>query len=127
MNCVDSSVYIEYYMDGPNAAFFAPAIEELPKLIVPSICIYEVFKKISMEKSPASAKTFVAQMLDGIVITLDQEIAVFAAALSINHKLPMADAIIYATAQNHSATLWTQDNHFAGLPGVQFKAKSIAS
>lgn len=123
MNCVDSSGYLEYFTNSPNANVFAPIIIDLPQLIVPTICIYEVFKKILIEHDAKTAQSFAAQMMLGRVIDLDQGLAVKAAILSRDHKLPMADAIMYATAQSQSAVLWTQDQHFKNLPGVQFKPK----
>lgn len=123
MNVVDSSAYLEYFRNGPNVAFFAPIIVNTADIIVPSIAIYEVFKKIRIDLNLAAAEEAVMHMKQGKLVNLDFEIALTSANLSIQYKLPMADSIIYATAQLHSATLWTQDRHFDGLPGVQFKAK----
>lgn len=120
MNLVDSSGWIAYFFGTPNANFFAKPILKVSELLVPSVCLYEVFKKISQEAGPAKAKDAVAQMKQGKVLAISEEIALSAATLSIEHRLPMADSLIYASALQHQATLWTQDEDFAGLPWVKY-------
>lgn len=120
MNVVDSSGWLEYMADGKNASFFAPAIEDLPNLLVPSLCLFEVFKRVVQQRDAASGLTTVAAMKQGRVIDLDSTIALNAAELSIAHKLPMADSVILATSRQFEATLWTQDSDFEGLEGVRF-------
>lgn len=124
MNVVDSSGWLEYFADGPNADFFAPAIEATEQLLVPVICVYEVFKHILQQRGLSEAETRIADLYQGAVIELTPSLAISAAVLSDGHKLPMADSIILATAQAHDATLWTQDEHFQGIAGVQYIAKS---
>ena len=109
MNVVDSSGWLEYFADGPNADFFAPAIEDATELVVPTISLYEVFKRASLQKGEDEALQFVANMMEGNVIDLDARIALNAARISANMKLPMADSVILATAQAYDATLWAQD------------------
>jgi predicted nucleic acid-binding protein len=123
MNVVDSSGWLEYFADGPNADFFAPAIEATEQLLVPVICVYEVFKRILQQRGLGEAETRTADLYKGTVIELTPALAISAAVISDNHKLPMADSIILATAQAYEATLWTQDEHFQGIAGVEYIAK----
>jgi len=120
MNVVDSSGWLEYFADGSNADFFAPAVEDSQQLLVPVICIYEVFKRVLQQRGLAAAQTNIADMLSGQVIVLDDSLAMSAAKLSIELKLPMADSIILAVARAYDAVLWTQDDHFNGLDQVKF-------
>jgi predicted nucleic acid-binding protein len=120
MNVVDSSGWLEYFVGGPNASFFAPAIESSDELIVPSVCVYEVFKQTLQERGQDSALEVSAIMLEGNVVELDGPLAIDAAYLSTTIKIPMADSIILATARRHDATLWTQDSDFAELEGVRY-------
>jgi len=120
MNVVDSSGWLEYFADGGQAALFAPVIQDLAKLIVPSLTLYEVFKRVLQQRGEGSALQAVAAMLQGSVVDLDSPLALTAARLSLQHQLPMADSVILATAQAHQATLWTMDAHFDGLQGVRF-------
>ena len=121
MNLVDTSGWIEYFFGGPNAAYFAPAIEATDDLIVPVICLYEVFKKVNAVGTEAQALQAVSQMKQGRVVDITEDIALSAALISLRRKLPMADSLIFATAQAQSAVLWTQDDHFQGLPDVKYK------
>jgi toxin FitB len=123
MNVVDSSGWLEYFADGPNASFFAPAIEQITDLIVPTISLYEVFKRVLQERGETDALQAVAHMAQGQVVDLDQTLALKAAQLSANLRLPMADSIILATAQAYGAVLWTQDADFESITGVQYIEK----
>ena len=123
MNVVDSSGWLEYFADGPNADFFAPAIEDATELVVPTISLYEVFKRASLQKGEDEALQFVANMMEGNIIDLDTRIALNAARISANMKLPMADSVILATAQAYDATLRAQDSHFKDVPGVRYIEK----
>ncbi len=120
MNAVDSSGWLEYFGDGPNADFFAPAIEDTQQLIVPVVCIYEVFKRILQQQGLGAAETRIADLYKGTIIELSAPLAVSAAVLSDRLKLPMADSLILATARAHGATLWTQDEHFKEIEGVRY-------
>lgn len=124
MNVVDTSGWLEYFAGSANASFFAPAIEDTEHLIVPVICIYEVFKKVLQSQGQATAEVQVADLVKGNVVDLDASLAMSAAMLSAELKLPMADSIILAVAREHNATLWTQDEHFKGLSGVQYVEKN---
>ncbi len=126
MNVVDSSAWLEYFADGPNAGEFARVIEAPRKLLVPSITLLEVFKRVTQQRDEGAALQCVAVMQQGQVVELDAALALRAAALGLRHRLPLADSIVYATAQAGSATVWTQDADFENLPGVEFRAKRAA-
>ena len=123
MNVVDSSAWLEYFADGPNAAVFAKPIEATRLLLVPSLCLYEVFKRVSRQRDEDEALRADAVMEQETVVELDRATALEAARLSIQHRLAMADSVILATAQRHRATLWTQDADFDGLRGARYYAK----
>jgi len=123
-NVVDSSGWLEYFADGENADFFAAAIEDAGNLVVPVISLYEVFKRVYQQRGSGEALQSVAVMEQGQVVPLDETLALSAAKLSVELKLPMADSIILATARFQNATLWTQDADFNGLDGVQYTEKA---
>ena len=123
MNVVDSSAWLEYFANGPNAAFFAGPIEEPEGLVVPSLTIYEVFKRVLQQRSDGDALQAVAVMQQGVVVDLDARLALSAARVSLDMRLPMADSVVLATAKLHQATLWTQDADFEGLPGVRYRSR----
>ena len=123
MNVVDSSAWLEYFANGPNAGYFAPAIEAVGELLVPTICLLEVFKRILQQRGESAALQAVAQMQQGQVVDLDATLALTAAHLGVEAKLPLADSVVFATSRHHGATLWTQDADFEQLPGVRYHAK----
>jgi toxin FitB len=122
MNVVDSSAWLEYLGDGPNASAFAGAIERPSDLIVPVLTLFEVFKRTLQIADEATALEAFALMLQGRVIDLSAALALDAARLSSETGLAMADSIILATARAHDAVLWTQDAHFEGMGNVEFRA-----
>ncbi|MYE70047.1 MAG: type II toxin-antitoxin system VapC family toxin, partial [Gemmatimonadetes bacterium] len=122
MNVVDSSAWLEYFADGPNAGEFADVIADVEELVVPAVTLFEVFKRIRAQRDLASALYAVAQMRRGRVVDLDADLAVAAAELSAETGLPMADSIILATARAEEATLWTLDKGFQGMEGVEYRA-----
>jgi predicted nucleic acid-binding protein len=124
MNIVDSSGWLEYLADGPNAKHFAKPLQDTGSLIVPTITIYEVFKVVLREKDEGVAIQAIASMRQGTVVDLDQELAIQAAKASLDQKVPMADSIIIATARKYGATIWTQDEDFEGMSGVNYFKKS---
>lgn len=124
MNVVDSSGWLEYFADGSNAGFFAEPLREVADLIVPSVTIYEVFKVVCRQRGEDAALQAAALMQQGKVIDLSASLAMLAAKTSFDLSLPMADSIILATARSSDSILWTQDEHFAGISGVQYAAKS---
>ena len=124
MNVVDSSGWLEYFGKGAHKKQFAPLIHNTAELVVPTVCIYEVFKWIALQRDEEDALKAMGWMSLGHVVDLNQEMALLAATLSIQHKLPMADSMILATARICAAILWTQDEHFMGLEGVQYIEKN---
>jgi len=120
MNLVDSSGWLEYFTDGPNAAKFEQPLSDCDNLLVPTISIYEVFKVVMREKDENAALQAIALMLKGQIIELNAEIAINAAKTSLHYKIPMADSIILSTGILYEATIWTQDSDFAGLPNVRY-------
>ena len=123
MNVVESSAWLEYFADGANASFFAGPIEDIEALLVPTISLFEVFKRVLQQRDESAALHATAAMQQGTVVELGAEIAVSAAALSVELKLPLADSIILATARNYSAEVWTQDADFEGIEGVRYRAR----
>lgn len=123
MNIVDSSGWLEYIAGTKNGEIFGKYIEKTDKLVVPVITIYEVFKKILTEANEENALKIAAHMRLGKVIDVNLTISLEAAKFGRQHKLPMADALIYATARQHYCTIWTQDEHFKGLEAVQYFPK----
>ena len=122
MNVVDSSAWLEYFADGPNASKFADPIQDEGQLLVPSIILFEVFKRVRMQRDSDLALEAVAQMKRGAVIDLDGDLAIEAAEMSADLGLSLADSVILASTQSEGATLWTQDAHFEGMSGVQYYA-----
>ncbi len=120
MNVVDSSAWLSYFAGDANAASFSRPIEHIEKLIVPSIAITEVFKCVFRQCGEDLALECVAHMEQGKVIPLDASLAINAAHYAIEYKLPLADSIIYATAQKLNGLVWTQDSDFERLEGVKY-------
>jgi predicted nucleic acid-binding protein len=123
VNLVDSSGWIEYFTAGLNMGFFTPPIRDVENLIVPTICIYEVFKRLLLELGEEAGLQAVGFMDHGQVIDLDRHVAIEAAQISLEKKLAMADSTILATAKSNNATLWTQDEHFKDIQGVKYITK----
>ncbi|MBD0318776.1 MAG: type II toxin-antitoxin system VapC family toxin [Gemmatimonadetes bacterium] len=123
MNVVDSSGWIEYLVNSPNAEFFKPAIEDAERLVVPTISVAEVFRWVFREAGKTDALQVTALMQEGHVVGLDVPLAMRAASMGFTLKLPLADSVIFATARAYGATLWTQDAHFENIAGVQYRPK----
>lgn len=123
MNIVDSSGWLEYFADGPNAKFFAAAVEATGTLLVPTLSLYEVFKRVLQQRGEGHALQAVALMQQGRILELTAPLALAAARVSLDEKIPMADSIMLATARAHGATLWSQDSDFEGIPGVRYVVK----
>ncbi len=124
MNIVDSCGWIEYFWDKPGADFFAPPIQDTENLLVPVICLYEVYKYMMTHAGREATVEAIANMRQGTVVDIDEHISIDAAICSMDMKLPMADSIILAMARIYNATLWTQDVDFESIPGVKYR-KSI--
>src|SRR5665811_639153 len=123
MNVVDSSAWLSYFAGDKNAEEFATAIEDIEKLLVPSITLTEVFKCIMRQRDENAALVGIAHMEQGRVVTLDSALAIDAAVFGLKYKLPLADSIIYATSNKFSAVVWTQDADFKALPNVKYFPK----
>jgi len=123
MNVVDSSGWLEYFADGPNADFFAPAIEDTKQLVVPTLSLYEVFKRVLQQRGEGDALQAIAVMIQGNVVELGMDLALSAAKVSVELGLPMADSVMLATAQASDAVLWTQDGDFEGIEDVRYVDK----
>jgi len=124
VNLVDSSAWLEYFAGGPNAGRFAAAIEAVDDLVVPTIVIAEVARRIMLQRGEDEALQKAAQLHQGEVVPLDSALALSAAQLGVQHGLRMADSIILATARQFGATIWTMDVDFKGLPDVRYVAKA---
>lgn len=125
MNVVDSSAWLEYFADGPNADDFAAPIQDSANLIVPSITLFEVFTRIRMQRDSEMALRAVSQMRRGTVVDLDADTAVAAADLSADLEMALADSVILATARASDATVWTQDADFEGLEKVEYRMHRV--
>lgn len=124
MNVLDSSGWLEIVAEGPNADVFEEVATKVDELIVPVMTIYEVFKRLLLVADRVEALKLVAAMMDGRVVEVDTTLALEGAKLSVELSLPMADALILATARAHGAVLWTQDADFEGVEGVRFIPKA---
>jgi predicted nucleic acid-binding protein len=124
MNIVDSSCWIEYLMGTEIGAKVAHAIENPGELVVPTITIYEVYKKLIAEKDDEYATNVISYMQTGTVIDLDLKLSLSAAQISRKYKLPMADSIIYATSLYHSKIIFSCDKHFKDIPNIQYFPKT---
>jgi predicted nucleic acid-binding protein len=122
-NVVDSSAWLAYLAEEPSASEFAVAIEDVRRLVVPSVCVLEVFKVVARERGEGDALQAVAIMQQGAVVDLDASLALSAARLGVDQKLPLADSIVYATARAVGGVVWTQDRDFDGLPDVHYFPK----
>jgi predicted nucleic acid-binding protein len=122
MNLVDSSGWLEFFTNGPNAGEFQAPLSDTASLLVPTVIMHEVFKVVLRERGETAALHAAAAMYGGAVIELTAPLALSAARLGLQLGLSMAESIILATAQAHGAVFWTQDAHFRGLPGVKYFA-----
>lgn len=125
MNVIDSSCWLEYFAGSQVGDAVSAVIENTASLYVPTMTLYEVFKKLLVELDEDKALLAVAHMKQGNVVELDSDLAIFAAKIGIQYKLPLADSIIYASSRKFNCLLWTQDKHFIGLPSVRYFEKEI--
>ena len=123
MNIIDSTFWLEYFADTDAGNIISEIIEKPAELIVPTITLYEVFKKLLIERDENEALVAIAHMRQGNVVALNDDLAILAAKISKEHKLPMADSIIYATNISFNCTLWMQNQHFKGLDFVNYFEK----
>ncbi len=127
MNVIDSSAWLSYFAGDTNAKIFSDPIEDIEKLLVPSITITEVFKCIFRQRDEDMALEAIAHMEQGKVVELDGALAIDAAQYGLEYKLPLADSIIYATAKKFDALIWTQDIDFKPLEGIKYYSKKKAT
>lgn len=123
MNIVDSSGWLAYFADEPNARHFLPPLNDTASLVVPTVTIYEVFKVILREFGENEALQAVAAMRKGSVVDLTTLLAIAASKISLEYGIPMADSIILATAKEFDATIWTQDSDFKNMKNVKYFPK----
>lgn len=123
LNVVDSSAWLAYLADEAGAEHFSAAIQDTNHLVVPVVCILEVFKIVARQRGDGDALQAVALMQQAKVIDLDASLALIAAKAAIDHNLPLADSIVYATAMLVEGVVWTQDDDFEELPDVKFFPK----
>jgi len=123
MNLVDSCGWLEYFADGPNADFYATALEDPGSLLIPTICLLEVFKRVLQQRGEDAALQAAAAMHQGLVVPLDAGLALNAARIGHDLKLPLANSVILATARAYQGVIWTQDAHFKGLEGIRYTEK----
>jgi len=123
MNIVDSSGWLAYFADEPNAKRFLTPLKDTASLVVPSITIYEVFKVVLRETSENEALQAAAAMQKGTVVDLTVTLAIAASKISLEHGLPMADSVIFVTAKAFDAAIWTQDSDFKNIAGVKYFPK----
>ena len=123
MNIVDSSGWLAYFADEPNAKHFLTPLNDTASLVVPTVTIYEVLKVVLRESSENEALQAAVAMRKGTVVDLTALLAIAASKLSLEHNLPMADSIILATAKEFDATIWTQDSDFMNIGDVKYFPK----
>jgi predicted nucleic acid-binding protein len=123
LSLLDSSGWIEYFADGPNAERFAPVVDDIASLLVPTIVLHEVYGWTAREGGESAASRAMATLQSGTVIDLDSDLALASAHAARTHRLPTADSIIYASAQSRNAIVWTQDEDFRDLPDVRYFPK----
>ena len=127
MNIVDSSGWLAYFADEPNAKHLLTPLKDTPSLVVPAVTIYEVFKVVLRESSENEAIQAAAAMQKGTVVNPTAQLAIAASKLSLQHGLPMADSIVLATAKAFDAILWTQDSDFKNIAGMKYFPKKIVN
>lgn len=124
MNVVDSSGWLEFFDLGPNGAHFSRAILDVENLLVPTIVLLEVQRRLLREEDEERVLDAMVAMRQGAIVALDDRLATMAAELGVRHRLPLADSIVYAVGRALGATVWTQDSDFEGLDGVEYRAKA---
>ena len=120
MNVVDSSGWLEFFADGPNAEFFSKPIQDVDRLIVPTLSVFEVFKRIVQQRGEGDALQAVAVMQQGMIVDLTLSLALDSVRVSLDKNLPLADSVMLASARTHNARFWTQDADFQNMEGVEY-------
>ncbi|HET6496274.1 MAG TPA: type II toxin-antitoxin system VapC family toxin [Thermoleophilia bacterium] len=120
MIVVDSCGWLEHFAGTSHGELYDEALRDPRELLVPAVCLAEVFRTMAREAGEPAALDAVGVMSQATVVALDADAAVEAARAGLAHRLPLADSIIYAAARRAGATVWTHDAHFRDLPGVRF-------
>lgn len=123
MIVIDSSLWLEYFIDSPLSDFIESLFEKPHQIIIPTIIITEVYKKILNEWNDSIANELCSQLKVFNIFELDFVTATTAAKSGKEFKLPLADSIIYATTLVFDAVLYTTDKHFNGLKNVKYLEK----
>jgi predicted nucleic acid-binding protein len=121
-NVIDSSAWLEYLANGPNASEFAPAIEAVEHLVVPALVITEVLRRLDALGRRDVVPEVLAHMRQGQIVVFDDQLAVDAEVVGRRHGLALADSVVYATALAVEGVVWTQDEDFQSLPQVEYRA-----
>ncbi|MDH3735376.1 MAG: type II toxin-antitoxin system VapC family toxin [Gemmatimonadota bacterium] len=121
MNVVDASGWLEYFSDGPDAAFVAQVLQETDSLIVPTVTILEVFGSVCRSHGEGAALQAAAAMQQGTVVNLDTAGALDAGRLSVMYGVSTSAGAVLAAAERHGATVWTLDESVRQVPGVRFR------
>jgi len=119
MILVDSSGWIEFFTNGKQCEKFRDYLKDFKNVVTPTVVLYEVYKKIKGARSEQEGLEAVAQMLKTQVVELSESIALYAADISLEYDLAMADSIVYATAIEHGCKVITMDNDFSKLPRAE--------
>jgi predicted nucleic acid-binding protein len=127
LNIVDSSAWIEFFVDGPNAACFETPIRDTETLLIPAISLLEVYRYVLRQRGREAALDVAAAMRQGRILEVDTSLAIEAAELGASLGLPLADSVIYASTLQHGALLWTQNADFAGLQSVEYRSRKPTS
>lgn len=117
---VDTCGWIEWLTAGKQADFFGDYLKKTHTLVVPTILQFELYKWVCRERDENLALEVIGLTEQGMVIPFDTSAALHAADIARQHRLAMADAIIYSTALRHNAVLVSADQHFSKLPDVRF-------
>lgn len=124
MNVVDASGWLEYFSDGPDAAFFAQTLQEPADLIVPTAVVLEVFRHVYRHRGEGEALQAAAAMQQAKVVSLDTTAALDAGRLCVEHGLSASAGIALAAARKHDARLWTLVAELRSVPGVRYRPRS---
>lgn len=124
MHLVDTCGWIEWFSNGGLAETYHPLLQDADAVIVPTLVQFELYRWALREKDEATALLIVGHTESCRVVPMDTRLAILAAELATQHKLAMADAVVYATSLAHAVMLHTSDAHFEGLPSVRFYPKS---
>lgn len=124
VNVVDASGWLEYFTDGPDAAFFAQTLQEVEELVVPTITILDVFRHVYRHGDEGDALQAAAAMQQGKVVDLDTTAVLSAGRLSVRHDLSPSAGVVLAAARQHEGRVWTLEDELRSVEGVQYRPRS---